>query len=99
VERRDAQLRVRIVGGEGLEHADPPHLVRLLRARSGRPCSRRAAEKHSELAPPQMINPHVSSGFEDSIASSYSKWHIAVRGSVTLLRDAFARLGLILCSL
>src|SRR6266566_2366581 len=34
-----------------------------------------------------MIGPHVPSPFEDRI-TSYSKWHITVRGSVTHFRSA-----------
>jgi hypothetical protein len=37
------------------EHANSPHLLRLLRARRERPCDRRAAEKRDELAALQLI--------------------------------------------
>jgi len=33
-------------------YADPPHPVRLLRARSERPRGRRAADQRDEVAPP-----------------------------------------------
>jgi hypothetical protein len=62
--------------------ADPPHPAGLLRARRERQCNPRTAEKGDEIAPPQMIEPHVPPRFKERIAS-YSKWRIAVRGSVT----------------
>jgi hypothetical protein len=50
--RRDSGLLYRIVRGEWHEHADAPHLVRLLRAHHRRPrCCYRAAEQRDELAP------------------------------------------------
>ena len=44
-------LCVRIVRGDGHEHADAPHAFALLRARRERPRRRRAAEQRDELAP------------------------------------------------
>src|SRR5262249_41197850 len=43
-------LKIRIVGGYGQEHADPPHRHGLLRTRRERPRGR-AAKKRDELAP------------------------------------------------
>ena len=43
--------RERIVRGEWQEHADTPHPLALLRARSDRPCRCRAAEERYERAP------------------------------------------------
>ena len=43
---------VQIVRTRGMEHADPPHSIGLLRARRERPRSCRAAEERDELAPP-----------------------------------------------
>ena len=50
LERRDAGLIVRVVGGRGHQHADAPHPLRLLRARGERPRRSRTAEKRDELA-------------------------------------------------
>jgi len=41
----------RIIRRQMHENADPPHLVRLLRARRERPSCCRAAEQRDELAP------------------------------------------------
>jgi len=41
----DARLSFRILCGKSVEHADAPHPVGLLRARSERPHCHRAAEK------------------------------------------------------
>src|ERR1700737_2310544 len=48
---------------------------------------RGSAEKRDELAPPQLIGPHVPPRFEDR-TTSYPKWRIAVRGVCDLLRSA-----------
>src|SRR5262249_25410487 len=50
-ERRIAGLCFRLVRGDGGKHADPPHPLRLLRARRQRPRGRRATEQRDELAP------------------------------------------------
>jgi hypothetical protein len=50
-ERRNAGLPCRMVCGRAHEHADAPHLRRLLRPGRQRPHSRRAAEKRHEAAP------------------------------------------------
>src|SRR5262245_11907887 len=47
---RDTTLRFWITFGEHQEHADPPHPLRLLRARRERPCRNRAAKQRHELA-------------------------------------------------
>jgi hypothetical protein len=44
----------RIIRDESREHADPPHSLRLLRARGERPRSR-AAEQRDETAPPHSM--------------------------------------------
>jgi hypothetical protein len=51
LERRDASLRFRIGLGHAHEHADVPHTVGLLCARTEWPCCRCAAEQRHELAP------------------------------------------------
>jgi hypothetical protein len=43
LERREAGLTLRVVRGPVHEHADPPHLLGLLRARHERPCDGSAA--------------------------------------------------------
>ena len=43
-ERRVAGLSFRIIRGEGIKHADPPHSLGLLRAHRKRPCRCCAAE-------------------------------------------------------
>jgi hypothetical protein len=53
---RHIRLRCGLRRGAVHEHADPPHLIRLLRARRERPCCRRAAEKGDEVAPFHAIN-------------------------------------------
>ena len=50
-ERRDIGLSFPVALGKRHQHADPPHLVALLRTRRKRPHRRRAAEKRDELAP------------------------------------------------
>src|SRR6516162_5200331 len=55
MERRDAGLSFRIVGGEVHEYANAPHALSLLRARCERPRNRRAAEQRDERAPPHSI--------------------------------------------
>jgi hypothetical protein len=60
----------------------PDHRQRLLCAHRERPSGCRADQERDELAPPQLIGPHVPPRFEDRTAS-YPKWRIAVRGSVT----------------
>src|SRR5262245_28707886 len=54
-ERGHARLCLRVTGGKAHQHADPPHLLRLLRPGRDRPCGRRAAEQRDELAPPHSI--------------------------------------------
>src|SRR5262249_20309676 len=54
----DASLPFRIIRGESYEHADPPHPIRLLRARSGRQPGR-AADYRDELAPFHSITSSV----------------------------------------
>ena len=49
-ERRDPGLCFLVALGIPHQHADPPHPVGLLRARSERPIRRRATEKRDELA-------------------------------------------------
>jgi hypothetical protein len=49
-ERPVACLRLRIVCGKGVEHADPPHPLAQLRPRDEGPC-RSAAEPSDEMAP------------------------------------------------
>jgi hypothetical protein len=44
-------LRFGVLFAEAEQHADPPHSLRLLRARSKRPCSRRTTEEPDEFAP------------------------------------------------
>src|SRR5262245_33386992 len=51
-ESRVAGLTFRMVRGRGVQHTEPPHRARLLRARHERPCRRRAAEQREELAAP-----------------------------------------------
>jgi hypothetical protein len=48
---RYSTLQFRIALIDVLEHADPPHPFRLLRARRERPHDRRTAKKCDELAP------------------------------------------------
>jgi hypothetical protein len=48
--RSDAPLPFRIVRGQVHEHADTPHLLRLLCVRRERPGSHRTAEQRDELA-------------------------------------------------
>jgi hypothetical protein len=55
--RRNKAFRVWIVFGDDHEHADPPHLRRLLRVRDERPCCRSAAEKRDEIPPPHEAFP------------------------------------------
>src|SRR2546430_16907057 len=43
-------LRVRIILGDPQQYRDPLHPIALLRARRERPCRRRAAEQHDEVA-------------------------------------------------
>jgi hypothetical protein len=50
MESREARLSFRIIGGEIHEHADPPHALRLLRARRQRPRCCSTAEQRDELA-------------------------------------------------
>jgi hypothetical protein len=57
-ERRDAKLLIRIVFVARPKHADAPHAVALLRARSERPRDRRAAEKSDEFAS-SKAKPHL----------------------------------------
>jgi hypothetical protein len=52
---RETSLAFRIVRGTH-EHADAPHPLALLRARSQRPHSSHAAEQCDELAPPHVIS-------------------------------------------
>ena len=52
-ERRDLRSTFRIGGGHVHEHADPPHLPSVLRARSERPC-RRTPEHTQQFAPPHV---------------------------------------------
>src|SRR5262249_52351010 len=49
-ERREPRLRFGVALGSGRDDPDPPHPVRLLRARRERPRRRRAAEQCDELA-------------------------------------------------
>jgi hypothetical protein len=49
-ERREAGRVLRIVHGRGHQHADAPHPLALLRARSKRPRNRCASEQRDELA-------------------------------------------------
>jgi hypothetical protein len=50
-ERLEAGIRFRIIFGNAQQHAHAPHALGLLRSRSQRPRSCRAAEKADELAP------------------------------------------------
>ena len=49
--RSDAPLPFRIVRGQVHEHADSPHLLRLLRPRRERPCGSAAAKQDEKIAP------------------------------------------------
>src|SRR5262249_31110301 len=46
------------------EHADPPHLLALLRTRRERPCRRCAAHERNDLAPPHSITSSASNRIE-----------------------------------
>src|SRR6516164_2190987 len=50
-ERSDASLSFQIGRSRAHEHADPPHLLALLRARRERPRGRRATERGQQLPP------------------------------------------------
>ena len=54
-ERLDASLKVRIARNGRQEHADAPHVLRLLRAHRQRPHCRRPTEQRDEVAPPHSI--------------------------------------------
>src|SRR5262249_2275839 len=54
-ERHEAGLSFRIVCGEGQEHADATHPIKLLRARREWPCGCCAADKRDELAPSHVL--------------------------------------------
>jgi len=58
-ERRDKGLSFQVALGACHQHINPPHPLRLLRARGEGP-RRRACERRDELAPPQIIGPHSS---------------------------------------
>src|SRR5262249_16791477 len=58
-ERSDASLSFQIGRSRAHEHVDAPHLLAVLRARSQRPRSRRAAEQRDEIAPFQCSVPPV----------------------------------------
>jgi hypothetical protein len=60
MESREARLSFRIIGGEIHEHADPPHPLRLLRARRERPHRRRATEQRDEVAADHSITSSAS---------------------------------------
>src|SRR5215813_6365324 len=81
-ERQDAPLRYRIVHRETHEHTDPPHPLRLLRARRERPRGRRAAQQGDERASFHSI---TSSARPDS-------------GSGTVMPSALAVLRLMISS-
>ena len=51
-----------------MEKPDHRH-TRLLRARCKRQCRRSAAEKRNDIAPSQIIEPHLRYRFEDCTAS------------------------------
>ncbi len=54
MERCDAGLKYRILRGCGLQYAETPHALALLRPRRQRPSRRRAAYDRDELAAPCM---------------------------------------------
>jgi hypothetical protein len=58
-ERRDKGLSFQVALGVCHKHIDPPHPLRLLRARGEGP-RRRACERRDELASPRIIEPHSS---------------------------------------
>jgi hypothetical protein len=51
IERADAQLCIRITGGEAHKHANAPDPFSPLRLRRERPCCRRAPERGYQFAP------------------------------------------------
>src|SRR6266478_5611078 len=55
MERCEAGLKYGIVRGRGLQHADAPHALALLRTRGEGPRNRRAADERDELAPLHSI--------------------------------------------
>src|SRR5262249_50233496 len=69
--RREAGLRLWIVGLHGHQHTDAPHALALLRVRPERPRGR-AAEQDDELSPP-----HVSRA---TVWRSLSGWLAALSG-------------------
>ena len=58
LERRGAELSLRIVLRVKHQHTDPPYPLGLLRTRSERPRDCRAAEERDQLAPCRMIKLH-----------------------------------------
>jgi hypothetical protein len=58
MESCEARLSFSIIGDGIHEDADPPHPLRLLRARHKRP-NCRAAEKRNEFTPFQLIELHA----------------------------------------
>jgi hypothetical protein len=59
LERRESGLTIWIIRDRVHQHADPPHLLGLLRPGTKRPCGRHAADERDELAPLQPIELHL----------------------------------------
>jgi hypothetical protein len=76
-ERRDAQLRFRVVLVERLEYADPPWLLAPLCTRRERPYGRQTAEECDEIAAA-----HVRPGLRDRILTARTQVLIEVKNGI-----------------
>jgi hypothetical protein len=79
LEQRRAVIRL----GKRRQHADPPHLARLLRARRERPRGCRATDQRDELAPLQLIELHAVPSTRTGFCM-ISNWQSYRSGRVTL---------------
>ena len=80
LERRDSGLAFSIIRSPVHKHANPPHTLRLLRARRERPRGRRAAEEHDEVA---AVHSMTSSASESKLSDIVTPSAFAVFKLIT----------------